>query len=110
MFDSKAPIGDAPHNYGFDYHGLIRVVRACDSKEAKRRWAAIRIYTANGDYIDIDATARKVLVTHHRKGDSKAISADDKIRACIRRLSGLGTGTPDLSPQAIQEAMELVDP
>lgn len=48
-------IGDEPHDFGFDFHGLIRVVRACCSRpESKSRWAAIRVYAANGTRIDID--------------------------------------------------------
>lgn len=60
------PIGDTPHDYGFDYHGLIRVVRACDSGERKKKWAGIRVYVANGDFVDISATKRTVLITHHK--------------------------------------------
>lgn len=56
-------IGDGYHNYGFDYNNLIRVNRACHSeRENRRKWASVRITTARGDVIDIDASPRRLSV------------------------------------------------
>ena len=61
-----SPIGDGYHNYGFDYNGLVRVVRAF-RRPGTRRCASVRITTARGDVIDIDTSPRKMAVSVNGK-------------------------------------------
>lgn len=57
------PIGHREHQFGFDYCGLIRVVRGCDG----RGWALVSIRCANGDEVDVVATKRTCKVGIVRK-------------------------------------------
>jgi len=64
------PIGDCEHQFGFDFGGMIRAVRACSGKG----WAAVQIRCANGDVVDVDATKRTCKVAVRRKPKSRRAS------------------------------------
>lgn len=55
---SKTEIGDGFTRHGFDLCGCIRVSACCTSTTG-RKWAVVRIETADGNTYDIFASKRK---------------------------------------------------
>lgn len=55
---SKPAIGDGFTSHGFDLCGCIRVTACCTSKSG-RKWAVVRIPTAEGNTYYIFASKRK---------------------------------------------------
>lgn len=52
------PIGDGFTSHGFDLCGTVSVTACCTSKTG-RKWAVVRVRTADGHAYDIFASKRK---------------------------------------------------
>lgn len=63
---------------------LLDVKYACGSQDGdRRRWAAVRIFCANGDVVDVDASPRRTTVNHKPtagKGRGKNLQAKEPKR------------------------------